>query len=263
MPGPLKRTRLIARPSDQSKTLDRGPQGLPDSRRFRRLALAALDKQRLDRDKLARALHDEIAQILSGAGLQLDILRMDLEASVPGIAVRTAEIQGLLDRAVMQVRELSYRLNPGMVERAGLQPALDLLMGRLSGIFPGSLRLVYDSSRRLPVAAGVAMEKIAEEAAVNAVRHAGCSKIEIIVKTDREGTKLQVRDDGAGFDAGLERRSPRGLGLLMMEYWAAKAGLGLTVVGDGGKGSTVTVVSQRRVLKPESREATCLTVLTS
>jgi hypothetical protein len=50
-------------------------------------------------------LHDEVAQSLSAAGLQLDLLRMDLEARVPEIAARTAEIQNLLDDALRRVRE--------------------------------------------------------------------------------------------------------------------------------------------------------------
>src|SRR5712691_2945717 len=98
---------------------------IPESeQRFRALALAALDNQQLERSKLARLLHDEVAQILSAAGLQLDILKMDLVDRVPEIAVRTAEIQQLLDRVVKEIRDLSYQLNPEIVERAGLQPAL-------------------------------------------------------------------------------------------------------------------------------------------
>jgi hypothetical protein len=53
----------------------------------------------------AQFLHDEVAQSLSAAGLQLDLLRMDLEARVPEIAARTAEIQSLLDEALRRMRE--------------------------------------------------------------------------------------------------------------------------------------------------------------
>jgi two-component system, NarL family, sensor kinase len=214
--------------------------------RFRALALEALERQRLERGRLARMLHDEIAQILSGAGLQLDILRMDLEDRVPEIVPRTAEIQDLLDRVVRRVRDLSYALNPDIVERAGLQPALDLLVGRFRKIFPGGLRLIYDSSVRIPTEAGVALERIAEEAISNAIRHARCAQIEIIVKSTREGAVLQVRDDGTGFDYGLARRVPHGLGLLMMEYCAAKSDIRLTVSGNHGHGVTVRAVVANR-----------------
>jgi signal transduction histidine kinase len=214
--------------------------------RFRSLALAAIDKHRLERGKLARVLHDEVAQILSGVGLQLDILRMDFETAVPEIAGRTAEIQDLLERVVLRIRDLSYELNPDIVERAGLQPALDLLVGRYRKIFSGGLRLIYDSSVRIPPGAGGALERIAEEAVSNAVRHAHCGQIEIIVKSTRVGAELQVRDDGAGFDYEQQRKVPHGLGLSMMEYSAAKAGLRFTVAPSGGGGSIIRAVVLHR-----------------
>ena len=225
---------------------------IPDSEEsFRALALAALDQQRSGLRKLAQLLHDDVAQMLSAVGLQLDILRMDLEETVPGIANRTVEIQELLDRVVKRVRDLSYELSPGIVQRAGLQLALDVLVGRSRKLFSGNLRLVYDSSVRVPVVAAVALERIAEEAVSNAIRHAGCNQIEIIVKSTRNGLVMEVRDDGIGFDYETARRFPSGLGLLMMQYCAAKAGLDTAVTRNVGPGMTVrAVMASEEIRKP-------------
>ena len=211
--------------------------------RFRTLALAALENEQSERGKLARMLHDEVAQILSGAGLQLDILRMDLQDRVPEIVSRTAEIQSLLERVVRHIRHLSYELNPDIVERAGLESALDLLVGRFRRVFHGSLHLSYAASVHIPIEVGVAMERIAEEAVANAVRHANCNQIRITVKSTRDGVALQVRDNGIGFDYERERRIPSGLGLLMMDHCARKAGLGLSF---RGRGSIVTATMAGR-----------------
>jgi len=154
----------------------------------------------------------------------------------------TAEIQSLLERVVRHVRHLSYELNPDIVERAGLQPALDLLVGRFRRVFPGGLHLAYAPSVRIPLEVGVAMEKIAEEAVSNAVQHANCDRIRITVKSTPVGAALQVRDNGSGFDYERERRMPRGLGLLMMDHCARKAGLGLSFRGHIGRGSIVSAV---------------------
>jgi signal transduction histidine kinase len=86
------------------------------------------------------------------------------------------------------------------------------------------------------------MERIAEEAVANAVRHANCNQIRITVKSTRDGVALQVRDNGIGFDYEGERRMPRGLGLLMMDHCARKAGLGLTFRGYNGRGSIVSAI---------------------
>jgi signal transduction histidine kinase len=220
---------------------------IPDSEEsFRAVALAALDQQRTGLGKLARLLHDDIAQMLSAVGLQLDILRMDLEEKVPGIANRTVDIQELLDRVVKRVRDISYELSPGIVERAGLQLALDVLVGRSRKLFSGNLRLIYDSSVRVPVVVAVALERIAEEAVSNAIRHARCNQIEIIVKSTRNGLTLEVHDDGIGFDFETARRFPPGLGLLMMHYCGAKAGLETDVTRNRGPGMTVRAVMARK-----------------
>ena len=246
MADPQKLRIIVSRPHSHADGGFGGEQMPESERRFRALALAALEREKSERTKLARMLHDEVAQLLSGAGLQLDILKMDLEERIPGIASRTAEIQELLECVVKQIRDLSYELNPGIVERAGLQVALELLVGRYRKIFPGSLRVIYDSSVHPPVAAAVAMERIAEESLANAVRHSGGSHIEIIVKSTHEGFALQVRDDGNGFDYDGANRSARGLGLLTMEFCAAKAGLHFTVTGNSAGGSTVRVVAARQ-----------------
>jgi signal transduction histidine kinase len=179
-------------------------------------------------------LHDEVAQTLSGAGLQLDLLRMDLERQVPEIATLTAEVQNLLDRAARQIRDLSRELHPDIVEHAGLQAALELLVNRFQQEFKGKLRLTYSSSVRLATPAAVAMERIAHEAVVNAVRHGRCSRIDVVF----EDGVLEIRDNGCGFDPAL---APCGLGLPMMEYCASKASLDLEINGRDKDGTTITV----------------------
>jgi signal transduction histidine kinase len=86
------------------------------------------------------------------------------------------------------------------------------------------------------------MERIAAEAVDNAVRHGGCEHIEIIVKTTRGQTAMEIRDDGCGFDPDEARRSARGLGLPMIEYCAAKAGLELSITAKEDAGAKIKVV---------------------
>jgi signal transduction histidine kinase len=76
---------------------------------------------------MVRVLHDEVGQILTAVGLQLDVLRLDYAAQIPEIAGRTAEIQQLLDRALIQVRDLCTVADPAIAERIGLTAALEHL----------------------------------------------------------------------------------------------------------------------------------------
>jgi PAS domain S-box-containing protein len=209
---------------------------------LRDTTLRILKAQESDRGRLARFLHDEVGQSLSAAGLQLDLLRMDFEGAVPEIRQRTVELQGMLETIMARVRDFSYELNPDIVERAGLHAAMDRLVGRTRKRFSGNLRLLSDSSLHVPPPVGSAIYKIAVEALENALQHSGCSQIELIIKSTANGPALEVRDNGKGF-AAVDLGGPtRGLGLLIMEHYAAQNRLRLSVLSEKGRGTTVRAV---------------------
>ncbi len=211
-------------------------------RQLRTTALQVLSAQEAEQARLSRFLHDEVGQSLTAAGMQLDILRMDLEETVPGIATRTTEIQSMLEVVVDRIRDLSYELNPAIVERAGFNSALDRLAGRYRRTFSGTLRLLSDSSLRMPTEVGVAMYKIAAEAIQNAIRHAACSQIELLVKSTQNGPILEVRDNGRGFVPATGRR----LGRMLMEHYATQAGLCLEIESQPGRGTVVRAVLESK-----------------
>ncbi len=192
--------------------------------------------------RVSRILHDEVGQVLSAIGLQLDLLRMDLEEDVAHGSKRIAEIQKVLERAVGQVRELSYELNPSIVERTGLQSALDRLVGRQRKNFGGSIRLLFDCSVRLPLQVSTAMYKITEQALDNAVRHARAKRVEVHVKPAKHGIALEIRDDGAGFDVEDEAPETSGLGFALMRYHAAQAGFRFSVASIPEKGTIIRAI---------------------
>lgn len=205
----------------------------------RGMALKLLKAGDDDRALLARFLHDEVGQCLSAAGLQLDLLRMDMEGAAPDLPARTAEIQQLLERVMERVREFSRTLDPELVGPAGLYTALDRMVGRARSRFPGALRLMADSSLRVDAASARALYRIAHQAVDNAIRHARCTALEVQLKSTRLGPTLEVRDNGVGFNPGSESR---GLGLLVMEHYAEEAEIDLAVSSRPGRGTTVRAV---------------------
>lgn len=198
-----------------------------------------------ERARLSRVLHDEIGQILSAAGLQLDLLRMDC-AQVAGVAVRVVETQKLLEQAVAQLRDLSYELNPSIVERVGLQTALEKLIARCRKSFPGAVQLRWDESLRMPAQAAQACYKIVEQALENAARHSGAGRIEVTVERKVDGVQIEVRDDGSGFRIEDAVPGPGALGLRLMEYHARSAGMAFSLASAPGKGTIVKAIYPRR-----------------
>ena len=199
-----------------------------------------LDAHQADRARLARFLHDEIAQFLSGIGLQLDILRMDFEATSPEISARTIEIQGVLEQLVQRVRDFTNGLSPDIVERVGLGPGLDRLVGQYRRLFDGSIRLLEARTITLPAEQARVVYRIADLAMDNAVRHARASKIEIILRLSRKRPELEVRDDGCGFDVENALNTRPGLGLMLMRQAADRARAELKI-HSSGTGTSVVV----------------------
>jgi PAS domain S-box-containing protein len=210
---------------------------------LRYTVLGALKAMEFERKSASRFLHDSVGQNLTALGLQLDLVRMDLETISPEICGRIAEVQKMLEEMMEGVREYSYELNPSTVERAGLRPALDRLAGRVRERFTGALRINVDPSLKIDPKIASALYQIAQEAVENAVQHASCSLIEIAVKSTRSGGFLEIRDNGKGFDPADLQGNFRGLGLLSMEHYAAQAGLDLSIASNREAGTTVRAVS--------------------
>jgi signal transduction histidine kinase len=210
---------------------------------LRSAVLSALKAQEFERNMVSKFLHDMVGQNLTALGLQLDLLRMDLDSVAPQSCAHIGEIQKLLETVMEQVRDYSYELNPSTVERAGLRSALDRLVTRLRTRFTGTLRLNVDPSTKFDPKIATALYQILQEAVENAVQHSGCSSIEIAVKSTKSGPSLEVRDNGRGFDAGDLSAGRRGLGLLSMEHHAAQAGVSLSIMSHPGSGTTVRAVA--------------------
>jgi signal transduction histidine kinase len=206
---------------------------------LRHTVLGALKAMEFDRNMLSRFLHDSIGQNLTALGLQLDLMRMELETISPESCERIVGIQKVLGEIMEDTREYSYELNPDAVERAGLRSAIDRMATRVRQRFPGTLRLNVDPSFKLERKVANAIFQIVQEAVQNAVQHAACSLIEIALKSTRSGVSLEIKDNGRGFDAADLQTGGRGLGLLSMEHYAAEAGLDLRVSSTPGSGTLV------------------------
>src|SRR3977135_1826563 len=164
-----------------------------------RMLVSTINARELESNRVSRLLHDEVGQVLSAVGLQLDVLKLDFQKDVPELVQRTKEIQQMLDQAVRQVRSLSYDLNPAVVERAGLQFAMDRLIGRFRTQFPGSLRFLYDSSVRVPLEGGKAWDKTAELTLENSLKQAQATQVNVHVRPTPKAITLEIRDNGIGF----------------------------------------------------------------
>jgi len=207
-----------------------------------RILVSVLNSREAEWEKLSRVLHDEVGQVLSAVGLQLDVLRLDFENRVPEIASRTAEIQAILEEAITRVRDLSLDLSPGIAERIGLQASLERLVTRHGRSFPGTICVRYEENLQIPAELTGTLYKIAEQALENAIMHARCTSINVSVRSAPGGILLEVVDNGVGFSLSETRAQGLGLGLALMEYYSSLRGLQLEISSTNGTGTSVQVV---------------------
>jgi signal transduction histidine kinase len=198
------------------------------------MLFAAMNEHEAVLSRVSRLLHDDVSQVLSAVGLQLDAMRMDFREQAPGVDTRATEIQELLEQAIEQLRDITNELNPSIVERAGLQFALDRLIGKARAGFPGSLRLHFDASLRVPTILAKAFYKISECAVDIAKATSACSLIDIHVKRAQGEYVLEISDN-----APVDATGSAPLGQLLMDYYASKNHVTLRTERVPGKGSVI------------------------
>ena len=199
---------------------------------------------------VARVLHEDIGQVLTVAGLHLEVLRQDVSRHAPEATQQVTDVQQLLEKAVNDVRELSYRLNPSLVPRSGLRYALDTMVGKLREESGATIRFLMDSKVRPPLPVAMALFEIAEESLRNAARHSGGNLFELVVQPRQDSIILTVKDNGTGFDPESAAQGD-GFGLLWMRYRAGQAGVAVQIVSSPGNGTTVEAVYRDGLLSEE------------
>lgn len=200
------------------------------------MLVAAVNEREVELTRVSSVLHDQVSQVLSAIGLQLDVMRLDFKKQLPEIEVRTAEIQEMLERVINQLRDLSFELNPSVVERAGLHAALDRLAGRIRQNLLGTFRIYFDPSVRIPTSVATAFYKIAERALEGCTSRPGCSQIEIQVKRTHSTFVLEVHDNSDFSKLAAEEWA---FMEMMMEHYASQNDISIKIKRAQNKGMVV------------------------
>ncbi len=158
-----------------------------------RRVLAAQEAERIG---IARDLHDEVGQVLTGVLLHLD----SIAERAPGQRGEIDEAKQSVRRALDEVRRISSELRPEMLEHLGLVSALTELtatFGRVSGV---RVEREFDPSLpELEPDAELAVYRIAQESLTNVARHAGATRVRVSLEGGVDSIVLRVVDDGRGF----------------------------------------------------------------
>lgn len=212
------------------------------------LAERVLRAQEAERQRIARELHDETGQTLTLLLIRLGLIAA--QAPSPELQTQLVEVRGLVVSALDQVRRLALDLRPSTLDQLGLLPALRSLVCRYvaSTHIDVTLTAPREDIQLAPERA-IMVYRIAQEALTNSAKHSGAQHIMLAVVVRDGELRLEICDDGAGFDmATLAARqqclttSGTGMGLFGMEERARLAGGMLCLQSAPGQGTCVGVV---------------------
>jgi signal transduction histidine kinase len=213
--------------------------------RLMQMARRALDREERDRTQIVKALREQVTEPLIAVGRKL--VALNTEESAPEKGAATAQISECIqavNAAGAATLQVIGHLRPSVLEQHGLLAALRaeaLRVGRQAAI-PVSVS-GEEIAPRLSPGAETALFRLAQEAIANSARHAGCTLIRISLTGTAAHARLEIQDNGSGFDvttvAGSETGEYRGITLMRERAEAISASFRLS--SQPGTGAKITV----------------------
>lgn len=212
--------------------------------RLKLLSHRLVDVQEKERHYIAQELHDEAGQSL--ASLKIQLLLLARHADQPEIVTaKTADIQQQVDSISENLHRLAAHLRPASLDHLGLVTALSQYVETtcsqfgLSGEFEAC-----GFERRLPPDVETAVYRIVQEALTNVVRHAQATRVDVILKQNKDGFVITVEDNGIGFDLSKTMvgiAAANHLGLIGIRERTEMLGGTLIIDSSTGNGSTLKI----------------------
>ncbi|OFV81146.1 MAG: hypothetical protein A2W26_03150 [Acidobacteria bacterium RBG_16_64_8] len=206
----------------------------------RELLKKVITAQEEERKRVARELHDETSQASAALLLSIDAS----SESIPHEAKEQLQrMRAMADRVLDSIHHLIFDLRPSMLDDLGLPSALQ--SSAESHLEPLGMDVSFEilgHERRLEPEVETTLFRIGQEAIANIRRHAEAESVRIAVEFGEEEVRLEIEDDGKGFDAGaVERATDRasGLGILGMRERAALLDGTLTIRSQPGMGARI------------------------
>jgi PAS domain S-box-containing protein len=193
-----------------------------------------------ERAHIAREIHDEMGQALTALKMDLSVLGLESGKSAPRVAERIRELKGQVDGIIQLVRDVATSLRPAALDLgilAGIEWLVDEFQKR-SGI-PCRVRVENDQIA-LSDDRSIVLFRILQESLTNISRHANARSVEISLRHDATHIRLDVKDDGRGFDTEAAQKK-KAFGLLGIRERVIMLHGKLSITSAPGEGTQVSV----------------------
>jgi signal transduction histidine kinase len=208
--------------------------------RLETLSRRLVELQEKERQHIARELHDDLGQLLTGLKLTLEMAIHHPEGTGPRAL---ADVLEQVNELIGHVRELSLDLRPAMLDDLGLLPTLLWHFDRY--MTQTGIRVVFEHTgleRRLPAAVETAAYRIVQESLTNVARHASVTEVAVTLWAQGKHLCVEVYDRGRGFDSRRAWRDARTFGLVGMRERAVLLGGQLAICSVPGRGTQLSAI---------------------
>jgi signal transduction histidine kinase len=216
---------------------------------LRMFATAANLAREQEQSRLARELHDELAQTLTALQMDAAWCKARVPASDPVSIARHAKMETMLKETVGATRRIATGLRPLMLDDLGLVPAVDWLVETFTERHGIPCELAVEGEEiDLPSAQATALFRIVQESLVNVGKHAQAKNVKVSIARADGILTVRVVDDGVGFSLEAPRK-PDSYGLLGLRERALLSGGDVAIESMPGCGTSITA---RIPLEPPS-----------
>jgi len=163
-----------------------------------------------ERKRIAREVHDELGQQVTALRLGIGTVRYRLAGNNPSLTEQLLDLAVQADETIKAVRSIATALRPPVLER-GIGPALEWLAGQFRASTGVACSVVLSEPCSLAEGTAVALFRCVQESLTNVARHARATAVLICLSGDGENYRLEVSDNGAGFDLSTKRTEAFGL----------------------------------------------------
>lgn len=208
---------------------------------LRRYAHDVTRAQEEERKRIARELHDDVAQalmlVLRGIREVSRRIDQDVRADMSGV-------ERQVEQVVQDVRRFGRELRPSVLDDLGLTAALQWLVDALNERSDMQASLTVIGERReLSADLDIVVFRVCQESLRNAERHAGASHVSVTLIYEPAAVTLEVHDNGEGFDTGVtDRGAARGMGIVGMRERVSLAGGRFEIRSSADRGTRIRAV---------------------
>lgn len=196
-----------------------------------------------ERERIAGELHDRVGQSLLLAKMKLD----ELADKISSVSLRTSaeEACTLLEHSIKDIRSLTFKMRPPILDTAGIETALEWLCTSVSNDYDLKIEFENDNQpKSLPAELRYSLYQAVRELLLNVVKHARTGKAQLLLKTEKRSLVVQVMDNGVGFnypEAIMKLVNNGGYGLYNVKQRVEQMGGRFDVESARGKGTKVVL----------------------